>query len=77
MKHGSSDAALPIGLLPSFRPLLSFCMHIPVTSWAHGPPHCLVIIPARQVLSGSGFERFIPILVNPEEGRATVDAEWL
>jgi hypothetical protein len=54
-----------------------FCMHVPATSWAHGPPHCHIIIPARHVLSGSGFGRFVSVLVNPEEGRALVDAEWL
>lgn len=54
-----------------------FCMHVPAISWGHGPPHAHIIIPARHVLSGSGFGRFIPILVNPEEGRAMVDAEWL
>lgn len=54
-----------------------FCMHVPATSWAHGLPHCHIIIPARQVLSGSGFGRFIPTLVHAEEARAMVDAEWL
>jgi hypothetical protein len=54
-----------------------FCMHVPATSWGHGPVHCHIILPARQVLSGSGFGRFIPVLVNPEQGRALVDAEWL
>lgn len=54
-----------------------FCMHVPATSWGHGPPHCHILIPARHVLSGSGFGRFISVLVNPEEGRAMVDAEWL
>jgi hypothetical protein len=29
------------------------------------------------VLSGSGFGRVIPALVNAEEGRALVDAEWI
>ena len=54
-----------------------FCMHVPAKSWAHGLPHCHIILPSRQILSGSGFGRFIPSLVNPEEGRAMVDAEWL
>lgn len=53
-----------------------FCMHVPATSWGHGPPHGHIIIPARHVLSGSGFGRFIADLVNAEEGRALVDAEW-
>lgn len=54
-----------------------FCMHVPAMSWAHGPPHCHIIIPARHVLSGSGFGRFIWVLVNAEEGRELIDAEWL
>lgn len=54
-----------------------YCMHIPALSWGHGVPHAHIVIPARLVLSGSGFGRFIPALVNAEEGRAMVDAEWI
>lgn len=64
-------------LAAKLQAAVAFCVHVPATSWAHGVPHCHLVIPARHVLSGSGFGRFIPALVNPEEGRALIDAEWL
>lgn len=64
-------------LATRFQAAAVFCMHVPATSWGHGPPHGHIIIPARHVLSGSGFGRFISDLVNAEEGRALIDAEWL
>lgn len=63
-------------LASKLRAAAIFCMHIPAISWGHGVPHCHIIIPLRLVLSGSGFGRFILALVNAEEGRALVDAEW-
>jgi hypothetical protein len=64
-------------LVSQLQAAAAFCMHVPATSWGYGPPHCHLVIPARHVLSGSGFGRFISALVNPEEGRALIDSEWL
>lgn len=53
-----------------------FTMHVPASSGYSGPAHCHIIIPARHVLPGSGFGRFIAEVVNPEEGRRLIDEEW-
>lgn len=52
------------------------CLHIPGRSWGHGVPHCHLVIPPRILRPGSGFTTFVMSLINPDEGRAFIDAEW-
>jgi hypothetical protein len=50
-------------------------MHVPGRSWGLGPPHTHLISPCR-VIRGTGFSTFAMTLINADEGRPLIDAEW-
>ncbi len=52
------------------------CMHVPARSWGLGVPHVHLVAPCRVVRPGSGFSTFAMPLINPDEGRPLIDAEW-
>jgi hypothetical protein len=51
-------------------------MHVPGRSWGLGVPHTHLICPCRVIRSSTGFSTFTLPLINPDEGRPLIDAEW-
>ncbi len=59
---------LQIAVLPIF--------HVPGKNWGIGVPHVHLICPVRVILPATGFSTFVMRLINAEEGRPYIDAEW-
>jgi hypothetical protein len=59
---------LQVAVLPVF--------HVPGKNWGLGCPHVHLICPVRVIRPATGFSIFVPQLINAEQGRSYIDAEW-
>lgn len=50
--------------------------HVPGKHWGLGCPHVHLICPVRVIRPATGFSIFVPQLINAEQGRPYIDAEW-